>query len=155
MKKATLLLSVLLCVVGLSAQKKGASPAAIVGGTATTPTVTLSWIPSNGCVPPATGTGNCTPVTSFIILRSTTSNTETSYATVPIASLIACPTGTPPNNTQCWNDAANLSPGTTYFYQVESVNQAGASARSNEASAAIAPILTVPNAPGTLTATQP
>jgi hypothetical protein len=158
MKKAMLLLLSLFVMVSLvSAQKekKSAPLTASVGGTATAPTVTLSWVPSNGCVPPATGTGNCTAVTSFIILRSVTSGTETSYATVPIGSLVTCPTGTPPNNTQCWTDAANLSPGSTYFYKVESVNQGGAAAASNEASAAIAPVLTIPNPVGSLTATQP
>jgi hypothetical protein len=152
---AILLSMVSVAALGQQKEKKSAPLTASVGGTATAPTVTLSWVPSNGCVPPATGTGNCTAVTSFIILRSATSGTETSYATVPIGSLVTCPTGTPPNNTQCWTDAANLSPGSTYFYKVESVNQGGAAAASNEASAAIAPVLTIPNPVGSLTATQP
>ena len=155
MKKTFAVLALFsLLVVTVAAQKKAASPAAVVGGTATAPMVTLGWVPSNGCVPPATGTGNCTAVTSFIILRSQTSGTETSYQTVPIASLVTCPTTMPPNNTQCWNDTV-VVPGATYFYKVEAVNQAGAAAASNETSAPIAPVLTLPNPVGSLTATQP
>jgi len=152
MKRVFLVLLVFASVV--IAQTKKATSNAIVGGTATSPTVTLGWIPSNGCQPPSTGTGNCTPVTSFIIRRSLTAGTETSYQTVPMTGLVTCPAAMPPNNTQCWTDT-NVVPGATYWYQVEAVNQAGASAPSNETSASIPPVLTIPNPPSSLSATQP
>jgi hypothetical protein len=117
----------------------------------TSPYLQLSWVPPNGCV---NGTTNCTPVTSFIILRGAASMSETTYQTVPLASLVTCATGTPPGNTQCWNDT-NVVSGNSYFYRVEAVNQSGASAASNEASAAVGVVLTPPNPVGSLTTKQP
>lgn len=152
MKKFVVLVLALAATV-TAQQKKGGVNANVSVTPFTAPIVNLSWIPSNGCV---TGTGavNCTPVTSFIIRRGTASGAESNFATVPIANLVACPTGTPPNNTQCWNDTSAFTPGATYYYQVESVNQAGSSGPSNEANVTIPPTLVVPNAPSGLTTSQ-
>lgn len=156
--KSTKLLAGLILVffaIPAAAQQKKGGVSATIGKDATAAiTVTLSWVPSNGCVA-GTGAVNCTPVTSFIIRRGTVSGGETNYATVALASLITCPTGVPPNNTQCWQDAGTLSPGSTYYYQIEAVNQGGSSGPSNEANAPIPPTLVVPNPPSGVTTQQP
>jgi hypothetical protein len=74
--------------------------------------VTLSWM--------APASTNGAPITSYTVLRSTTSGAEQAYATV------TCST------TSCsWKDPST-APGKTYFYQLVAVNTAGSGPPSNE-----------------------
>src|SRR6266852_6389682 len=91
--------------------------------------VSLSW------TAPASNGG--APVTSYNVLRSTTSGAETA--------LSSGVTGT------TYTDSSALN-GTTYFYKVTAVNSAGPGAASNEASATPTAAPTVPSAPQNLTA---
>lgn len=114
---------------------------------AQTHTVTLAWTPSvvTPSNPPA-------PVLSYTILKGTTSGGEGSFVTVPVASLPACPTGTPAGKL-CYIDSAVVN-GTTYFYEIVATNSAGSSIPSSEISAVIPlPNPTVPAAPQGLTGT--
>ena len=76
--------------------------------------VSLSWSD-----PTSTG---FTSITGYEILRSTSQGQETLLTTVSGANAIT------------YNDTA-VTPGTTYYYEVEAVNAAGSSATSNEANA--------------------
>ena len=87
---------------------------------------------SLGWTAPSTNGGS--PVTSYDILRATTSGGESS---TPFASGV---TGTTYDDT-------NVSNGTTYYYEVEAVNSIGPSLPSNQVSATPA---TVPGAPTVL-----
>ena len=110
-------------------------------------TVTLAWTPSvvTPSTPPA-------PVLSYSILKGTTSGGESSFVTVPIASLPACPSGTPAGQL-CYIDSAVVN-GTTYFYQVVATNSAGTSGKSSEVTVTIPlPAPTPPQAPLGLTGT--
>lgn len=92
--------------------------------------INLTWTPAT--------TGSA--ATSFIILRGTSSGTETQLATVPApASSYADTTG---------------ASGTKYFYIVEAANSAGNSVASNEVSATFAVTLTPPDPPTGLAAAE-
>src|SRR5216684_934714 len=97
--------------------------------TAGNASISLSW------TAPASNGG--APVTSYNVLRSTTSGAETA--------LSSGVTGT------TYTDSSALN-GTTYFYKVTAVNSAGPGAASNEASATPTAAPTVPSAPQNLTA---
>ena len=86
-------------------------PPSALTATAASTSVTLTWSPPAVVGVPA--------FTSYVVLRGTSSGTETTYATT---------------STPNFTDAA-VMPGQTYFYTVEAVNTVGASAPSNEASA--------------------
>ena len=63
------------------------------------------------------------PVTSYVLYRSTSSNKETAYLTV------ACMTS------KCAYTDANTTKNTTYYYEVAAVNAIGTGARSGQVSA--------------------
>ena len=89
--------------------------------------ITLTWTaPTTGGAP-----------TTSIILRGTSSGTETQIATVPAPTLT-------------YVDTTGVG-GTKYFYEVEASNSAGTSGPSNEVSATF--LLSAPGAPGSLAAT--
>ena len=94
----------------LTVQGPPGPPSALTATPAST-SVDLAWSPPSVVGVP--------PFTSYVILRGTSSGTETSYATA---------------NTPSFTDAA-VTPGQTYFYTVEAMNTVGTSAPSNEASA--------------------
>lgn len=94
----------------------------------TTHNITLTWTaPTTGGAP-----------TSYIVLRGTASGAESPLA----GATVAAPTTT-------YVDTTGTG-GVTYFYEVESVNSAGTSGPSNEASATF--LLLPPGAPGALKA---
>ncbi len=91
------------------------------GGTA----VTLDW------EQPSTGGS---PITSFTVLRGTTSGAETSYASGLAPSALT------------YTDEA-ITADTAYYYVVQAVNAVGTSPSSNELSATPGPVVTAPPAP--------
>ena len=95
--------------------------------TASSSQINLSWsAPSNN---------GGLPITGYKVYRSTSSGTETLLTTI--------------GNSTSYSDTA-VTTGATYFYKVSSVNPAGESAQSNEASATISQ---GPSAPQNLSAT--
>jgi hypothetical protein len=105
----------------------GGPPAPTLGVTSTATSVNLSWSPATGA-------------NTYVVLRGSSSGTETAYAT---------------NVTGTTYDDTNVTSGNTYYYEVEGVNSVGtAGSPSNEVTGK----LTVasgggPAAPGSLSAT--
>ena len=89
--------------------------------------ITLTWTaPTSGGAP-----------TTYVILRGTTTGTETQLATVPAPTLT-------------YVDSSGVG-GTKYFYEVEAQNSAGTSAASTEVSATF--LLDKPGPVGSVVAT--